>query len=557
MMSAPQPPGGREPEASASPQGGFHPEPSIGSQNEGAATPTVSAPTQSQHIGAVAWRADAPADGGTSDIKWIEPVFDTDVTAEEEQRHGTAGKDDALDPAPAPETGTAEAATPNSTPGPARSRRGRRSSASPELMPKTASRSVKAPARRSARQSSAPPARVPTGASPAPTDIESALALARITRLDGAIGAERAAAASALAAYHGTLAASALAALHDSVATERELAIARIIRLGAERAAAAADITPGPGSRVAHPNRVADLSDATSFWTAISLLWHRDGSSRRSMPAVPVSALILAPGGPDYVRRTGTELSVWREPDAKRPRASRRRLIGNALALLVVMAAVATYFSSDFWPASARQTPAVAANPAVPAAAPAVPPSDPVRRIAYFQDRAEAGDATAQYSLGVLYAQGDGVEQNYASAASWFRKAASGGIVNAQDLAALYERGLATPQDFVVAAYWYRNAAERGIEAAMLTLALLYERGQGLEASPIDAYAWYRAAARRGDAIAGKRAAALFEQLGGAEKARAVVRAAEIVDTLHEPRAAPSGSATLMPGDWVGLTTTK
>lgn len=387
-----------------------------------------------------------------------------------------------------------------------------------------------------------------------PSAVSRPIAVTRINRLDEAISAEREAAVSALAALHGTFAAGALAALHETLAAERELAVARIIRFGAQRAAAAAEMAPAPGSAVVHTIRVEDVPDAASIWSAMSLLRRRNDGARRSIREGTGSALMLVPEGPDYFRRTGTELSVVRLPEARAVDKSRRGLVVNAFALLVATVGVVAYYGSDIWSASARQTPGAAGGMVHSASPAAAPTSNPAQGIAYFRKRADAGDAAAQYALGVLYAQGDTVAQDYPSAAAWFRKAAAGGIVNAQDLAALYERGLVTPQDFVVAAYWYRNAAERGVEAAMAMLALLYERGQGVEASAIDAYAWYRAAARRGDTVAGKRAAALFAKFDGPEKGRAVVRAAEIVDALHEPRAAPSGTAALIPGDWIGRT---
>jgi hypothetical protein len=399
----------------------------------------------------------------------------------------------------------------------------------------------------------------PATAPPPTIAAHRAIAVTHINRFDAAIGAEREAAASALAALHGTLAADALAALRETLAAERELAIARIVRLGAERAAASAELASTSGSAVVRTTRASEVFDATSIRTAIALLWRRDDGSRRLFREGTGSALIVAPGSPDHVRRTGTELSPWHGPEAIDPAKSRRRLVINAFALLVATVGVVTYYASygsDIWLATARQMPPAVAHRVVAATAAAdALPSDPAQRVAYFRHRAEAGDAAAQYALGVLYAQGDGVAQDYASATSWFRKAAKGGIVNAQDLAALYERGLMTPQDYVVAAYWYRNAADRGVAAAMPILAFLYERGEGVEPSPTDAYAWYRAAARRGDTVAGKRAVALFAKFDGAEKARAVVRAADIVATLHEPRDAPAGSTALIPGDWIGRTT--
>jgi Sel1 repeat len=500
MMSAPQPSGGREFEASS----------------------TITA--------------------GASGVKWVEPVFGLEVSAEEEQRQTDEIAHEGAAPDAVPEPGagdvtaarvTLEAATSSSLPRSARLRRGRRSPAWH--------------GRRSGRYSPASSTMAPSAPAPPKIAAHGTIAVTHINRLNAAINAEREAAAGALSALHGPLAAGVVAALHETLVAERELAIARIVRLGAERAATAAAIAPVPGSATA---------DATSVWTTISLLWRRDDGSRRSIQGGTGSALIVAPGSPDYFHKTGTALSPWRGPEATRPVTSRRRLVTNAFALVVATVGVVTYFGSDLWSAKERQNqPGVAATVAAAATPAAALPSDPIQRVAYFRNRAAAGDAPAQYALGVLYAQGDGVAQDYASAASWFRKAAKGGIVDAQDLAALYQRGLVTPQDFVVAAYWYRNAAEAGVEPAMPMLALLYERGQGVAVSPIDAYAWYRAAARRGDAVAGKRAAALLAKFDGADKGRAVMRAAAIVDALHEPRAAASGSAALVPGDWIGRTT--
>lgn len=44
---------------------------------------------------------------------------------------------------------------------------------------------------------------------------------------------------------------------------------------------------------------------------------------------------------------------------------------------------------------------------------------------------ADQGDASAQYNLGVMYVNGEGVTQDYKQAAKWYRKAAEcSGIVN-------------------------------------------------------------------------------------------------------------------------------
>ena len=48
-------------------------------------------------------------------------------------------------------------------------------------------------------------------------------------------------------------------------------------------------------------------------------------------------------------------------------------------------------------------------------------------------ERAENGDAQAQFELGKCYAQGSGVEQSMSDAIEWYRKAAEQGNADAQD----------------------------------------------------------------------------------------------------------------------------
>ena len=56
---------------------------------------------------------------------------------------------------------------------------------------------------------------------------------------------------------------------------------------------------------------------------------------------------------------------------------------------------------------------------------------------------AEQGHADAQFGLGTLYENGQGVPQDYAQAAGWYRKAAEQGYQGAQArLGGLYENAL-------------------------------------------------------------------------------------------------------------------
>jgi TPR repeat protein len=80
---------------------------------------------------------------------------------------------------------------------------------------------------------------------------------------------------------------------------------------------------------------------------------------------------------------------------------------------------------------------------------------------------AAQGDADAQYDLGCLYANGEGVSQNVAQAVVWFAAAAARGMPPAEAvLGVMYSRGLGVPQDDELAGDWLRKAAAQNTAAA-------------------------------------------------------------------------------------------
>jgi hypothetical protein len=77
-----------------------------------------------------------------------------------------------------------------------------------------------------------------------------------------------------------------------------------------------------------------------------------------------------------------------------------------------------------------------------------------------WQPLAQQGDATAQFSLGLMYANGRGVAQNDAEAAKWYRKAADQGDVRAQvALGHMYKSGRGVARDLAEAQRWFDKAA--------------------------------------------------------------------------------------------------
>ncbi len=115
-----------------------------------------------------------------------------------------------------------------------------------------------------------------------------------------------------------------------------------------------------------------------------------------------------------------------------------------------------------------------------------------------FKPLAEKGHANAQFGLGLMYDEGQGVPQDYAEAAKWYRKAAEQGQASAQNsLGVMYDEGQGVPQDYAEAVKWYRKAVEQGQASAQLNLGFMYSKGQGVPQDYVQAHMWYNLAASR------------------------------------------------------------
>ena len=77
-----------------------------------------------------------------------------------------------------------------------------------------------------------------------------------------------------------------------------------------------------------------------------------------------------------------------------------------------------------------------------------------------FRPFAEQRAPSAQFTLGMMYAKGQGVPQDYQAALKWFHRAADQGDAAAQNyLGLMYERGRGARQDFILAHMWSSIAA--------------------------------------------------------------------------------------------------
>ena len=113
-----------------------------------------------------------------------------------------------------------------------------------------------------------------------------------------------------------------------------------------------------------------------------------------------------------------------------------------------------------------------------------------------FLPFAKQGDAKAQYSLALMYDNGQGVSQDYVEAVKWYRKAADQGVAVAQlNLGNRYRLGQGVLQDFAEANKWYRKAAEQGVAVAQTTLGLAYSGGLGVPQDYVQAHKWFNLSA--------------------------------------------------------------
>ncbi len=117
--------------------------------------------------------------------------------------------------------------------------------------------------------------------------------------------------------------------------------------------------------------------------------------------------------------------------------------------------------------------------------------------------RAANGDSAAQAELGLRYALGSGVPQDYIKARQWWEQAAAQGNASAHfNLGMLYDKGDGVPQDYVKARQWYEAAAAQEHARAKFLIGRLYELGRGVPQDNAQARQWFEQAAAQGDAMA-------------------------------------------------------
>lgn len=134
------------------------------------------------------------------------------------------------------------------------------------------------------------------------------------------------------------------------------------------------------------------------------------------------------------------------------------------------------------------------------------------KAVRIFQTLADQNDVQAQNILGVCYANGQGVPQDYSKAVYWYKKAAEQDYAKAQyNLGVCYDNGQGVPQDYFKAVYWYKKAANQGYALAQHNLGFCYYNGQGVSQDYCKAVYWYEKAANQNNVGAQNNLALCYE----------------------------------------------
>ena len=116
-------------------------------------------------------------------------------------------------------------------------------------------------------------------------------------------------------------------------------------------------------------------------------------------------------------------------------------------------------------------------------------------------DKAESGDAEAQYQLALIYFEGKAVDQNLTRAGMWFHQSAKNGNYKSFGwLSYLYETGIAVAQNYEISLQWLMKLidADRSNARVCAAIAGFYYNGWGTKKNYSEAIKWCFKAASMG-----------------------------------------------------------
>ena len=160
--------------------------------------------------------------------------------------------------------------------------------------------------------------------------------------------------------------------------------------------------------------------------------------------------------------------------------------------------------------------------------------------INFLLEKAENGDAKAQFWIGLFCVKGENFKQDYEQALYWFGEAAEQGNVDAQiSLGHMYREGLGTKKDDEKSFYWFKKAAEQGNEKAQLNVGLMFAAGKGVPEDYEQAEYWLNKSAEQDNEDAKE-----FLEKIRAEKAKQ--SQTSTASTQPKPQSQPSASESVI-----------
>ena len=119
-------------------------------------------------------------------------------------------------------------------------------------------------------------------------------------------------------------------------------------------------------------------------------------------------------------------------------------------------------------------------------------------RIREMEQSAKQGDAVAQYKLGKVFLDGDGVQKNPAIGVKWLEQSARNKNTEAAlALGTIFKNGKIVPKDFLKAREFYELAASSGSVSALNHLGVFYRHGYGVPVDNEKAVSYYQQAANQ------------------------------------------------------------
>ena len=125
---------------------------------------------------------------------------------------------------------------------------------------------------------------------------------------------------------------------------------------------------------------------------------------------------------------------------------------------------------------------------------------DKIQSFSWYKKAADLGDPDAQYNVGIMYGNGDGIPKNYKLSFDMLKSSAESGNINAlMSIANRYDAGsYGVNRDIERAFNLYSIAADIGYSEAQYNLGSMYEKGDGTKKNEDKSIEWYTKSAMNG-----------------------------------------------------------